>query len=243
MKAFFRFVLSSLVLLVVALVSALTAMRFAIHGREVAVPNLVNMPPAEARKLLEENGLRLEIERQYYSAEVPEGKILSQIPPSGTKVRRGWTVHIAQSLGPQRVTVPGVIGDSQRAAEINIRRRGLELSSVAQMQMPGTPAEQVLAQNPPPNASGIAAPKLSLLVAQPAEPQSFVMPNFVGQALGTARLALQDAGLRVGAVTISPRFADRSASGEYSMSSLIESQDPAAGKKVTAGAVVNFEVR
>ena len=139
-------------------------------------------------KLLEDNGLRLEIERQYYSADVPEGKVLSQMPASGTKVRRGWTVHVAQSLGPQRVTVPSVIGDSERAAEINIRRRGLELSSVAQMSMPGTPADQVLAQNPPPNASGIAAPKLSILVAQPPEPQSFVMPNFVGQALGTAEV-------------------------------------------------------
>ncbi len=243
MKAFFRFVLLSLVLLVVAMVSALTAMRFAIHGREVAVPNLLSMTPSEARKLLEGDGLSLEIERQYYSAEVPEGKVLSQMPPAGTTVRRGWTVHVSQSLGPQRVTVPSVIGDSERAAEINIRRRGLELSSIAQMQMPGTPADQVLAQNPRPNASGIAAPKLSLLVAEPAEPQSFVMPNFIGQALGTAKLAMQDAGLRVGIVTISPRFTDRSPTGEYSLSSLIESQDPAAGKKVTAGAVVNFEVR
>ena len=243
MKAFFRFVLLGLVLLVVALVSALTAMRFAIHGREVAVPNLVSMTPNEARKTLEEHGLALDIERQYYSADVPEGKVLSQMPPSGTTVRRGWTVRVSQSLGPQRVTVPSVIGDSERAAEINIRRRGLELSSVAQMQMPGTPADQVLAQSPPPNASGIAAPKLSLLVSEPAEPQSFVMPNFVGQALGTARIALQDAGLRVGTVTISPRFMDRSPTGDYSLSSLIEAQDPAAGKKVTAGAVVNFEVR
>jgi beta-lactam-binding protein with PASTA domain len=243
MKAFVRFVLLSLALLVVALLSALTAMRFAIHGREVAVPNLTSMSPNEARKILEDNGLRLEIERQYYSADVPEGKVLSQMPAFGTRVRRGWTVHVAQSLGQQRVSVPSVIGDSERAAEINIRRRGLELSSVAQMSMPGTPADQVLAQNPPANASGIAAPKLSILVAQSAEPQSFVMPNFVGQALGTAKLALQDAGLRVGNVTISPRFADRSAAGEYSLSSLIESQDPAPGKKVTAGAAVNFEVR
>ena len=52
MKAFFRSLLLSLVLLVVALVSALTAMRFAIHGREVAVPNLTSMSPNEARKIL-----------------------------------------------------------------------------------------------------------------------------------------------------------------------------------------------
>ena len=59
MKSFFRLVLLALVLLVVALVSALTAMRFVIHGREVAVPNLVGKTPAEARRIAEESGLEL----------------------------------------------------------------------------------------------------------------------------------------------------------------------------------------
>jgi hypothetical protein len=36
MKSFFRLILLALVLLVVALISALTAMRLAIHGHEVA---------------------------------------------------------------------------------------------------------------------------------------------------------------------------------------------------------------
>ena len=38
MRQFFRMLLLALVLLTVALVSALTAMRFAIHGREVMIP-------------------------------------------------------------------------------------------------------------------------------------------------------------------------------------------------------------
>jgi beta-lactam-binding protein with PASTA domain len=111
------------------------------------------------------------------------------------------------------------------------------------MQMPGTPADLVLAQNPPANASGIAAPKISLLVAQPSQPQAFVMPNFVGEALGSVRSVLQDAGLRLGTVTVSPQFAGRSPTGEFSPASLIVSQNPAAGEKVTAGLAVNFEVR
>jgi len=92
---FFRFILLALVLLVVALVSALTTMRFAIHVREVAVSNLVGLTPAEARKNVEGNGLRLEIERQYFSADVAEGRILSQVPPANARVRRGWTVRVA----------------------------------------------------------------------------------------------------------------------------------------------------
>ncbi len=239
MKTFFRYVILSMVLLLVAMIAALTTMRIAIHVREVAVPNLMGLAPSEARRISEERGLRLEIERQYYSSEVAEGKVLSQVPAVGTKVRRGWTLHVAQSLGPQKVAIPSVIGQSERAAEINIRRRGLELAPMAEMQMPGTPADQVLSQSPPPNASGVAAPKISLLVSQPAPPQAFVMPNFVGQALGSVRIALQDAGLRVGAVTLSPRFSGR----EISPASLVESQNPPPGGKVMAGAVVNLEVR
>jgi len=243
MKAFFRFVLLALVLLVVALVSALTAIRLAIHVGEVSVPNLAGMTPTEARRNLEENGLRMEIERQYYSSEVAEGKILSQAPAFGTKVRRGWTVRVAQSLGPQRVTIPSVVGQSQRVAEINIRQRGLEIGAVAEMPMPGTPSDQVLAQSPPANASGVAAPKIGLLVAEPAQPQAFVMPSFLGEPLGSARLELQDAGLRVGNVSIAPQFADRSSTGEFTAASLVVSQSPGAGEKVVAGTAVNFEVR
>src|SRR5207253_2030003 len=124
MKSFFRFALLALMLLVVALLSALTAMRFAIHGREVAVPDLVGKTPTEARRIAEGSGLQVEVERQFYSPSVAEGRILSQLPPSGTQVRRGWQVRVAESLGPQRVEIPNVLGQTERAAEINIRRRG-----------------------------------------------------------------------------------------------------------------------
>jgi eukaryotic-like serine/threonine-protein kinase len=243
MKSFFRYVLLALVLLVVALVSALTAMRFAIHVSEVSVPNLTRLPPSEARRKIEENGLHLEVERQFYSAEIPEGRILSQVPTANARVRRGWTVRVAVSLGPQRITIPSVVGQTERAAEINIRRRGLDIGTIAAMQMPGTPADQVLSQNPSANASGVSAPKISLLVAESSDPQAFVMPSFVGEALGTVKLALQDAGLRVGSVGVSPQFSERSASGEFSAASLVVTQNPGAGEKVAAGAAVNLEVR
>jgi beta-lactam-binding protein with PASTA domain len=257
MKSFFRFVLLALVLLVVALVSALTAMRFAIHGREVAVPDLVGKTPAEARRIADAGGFQMDIERQYYSATVPEGKILSQLPTPGTQVRRGWQIRVAQSLGPQRVEIPNVLGDSQRVAEINIRRRGLDVGAVAQLGMRGAPADQVLGQSPPPNASGIAAPKISLLTTEYASPQAFLMPNFTGQALGGVTLVLQDAGFRLGNVGIAPSATSPAAATADSSvatpplmpppqptpASVIVSQNPAPGAKIVAGSAVSFEVR
>ena len=204
MKSFFRFALLALVLIVVALVSAVTTMRFAIHGQEVQVPTLVGFSPPEAERTVAGLGLQFDIERQYYSAQVPEGRIMSQLPLPGTRVRRGWLVRVAESLGPQRVAIPDVTKESERAAELNIRRRGLDIASTAQMQLAGTPADQVLAQSPPANASQVAAPKISLLVSQDATPPAYVMPSFIGQPLGTVSRTLQDAGFKLGTVTVAP---------------------------------------
>src|SRR5882757_52369 len=110
MRQFFQMLLLALVLLMVALVSALTAMQFAIHGREVAVPKVVGMTPSEAERAGAAFGLDVVVERQYYSPEIAEGRILSQAPAAGVKVRRGWVLRVAQSLGPQRVAVPDVTG-------------------------------------------------------------------------------------------------------------------------------------
>src|ERR1700736_825235 len=204
MKSFFRVALLALLLVIVALVSALTAMRLAIHGQEVSVPALVGLTPADAEHAAAALGLQIQIERQYYSAQIPEGRITSQLPMPGTKVRRGWDLRVAQSLGPQRVAIPDVGGESERAAELNIRRRGLDISSTAQMQMPGTPADQVLAQSPPANASQVAAPKINLLVTAAVDPQAYVMPSFIGQPLGTASRALQDSGFKLGTISVAP---------------------------------------
>jgi beta-lactam-binding protein with PASTA domain len=243
-KSFFRLFLLALVLLVVALISALTAMRLAIHGHEVAVPDLVGKSPAVARIITEQSGLELNVERQYYSATVPEGKILSQIPPAGSQVRRGWQVRVAESLGPQRVAIPNVIGQSERAANINIRRRGLEVGAIAQMQLPDAQDSQVVAQAPPPNASSVSDPKISFLVAAPLQPQALVMPNFVGQPLGTVSQTVLDAGLQVGTVTTAPPpEGSATPPPQPSPASMIVTQNPAAGEKAMAGASVNFEVR
>jgi len=264
MPRFFRIVLLTLVLMIVAMVSALTAMQFAIHGREVNIPKLIGMTPFEAEHVAAGSGLQVVVERQFYSTEIPEGKIMTQVPPPGTKVRRGWPIRVAQSLGPQRVAIPDVTGESERAAEVNIRRRGLDVGFVSEVNLPEVPEDQVASQSPPANASGVAAPKINLLVSAGPETASYVMPNLIGQPLGSATLTLQDAGMKVGRVSmIAPPSADQQqaapatgtsvSNGPVSpvptppstpnAASMIVSQTPAAGQKIVSGSTVNFEVR
>ncbi len=217
----------------------------------MTVPNIVGLSPAQADQTAAALGLSVMIERQYYSAHVPEGKIMMQVPAAGTKVRRGWQVRASQSLGPQRVSIPDVVGESARAADLNIRRRGLDIGGLASVAMRGSEADQVLAQSPPANASSVSVPRISLLVSSGSPAQVFVMPSFLGQPLGSVNLLLLDAGFHVGSVTVVS-----SATGEGpgvpaassnppqpSPASIIVSQTPAPGQRVLAGATVNFEVR
>jgi len=243
MMAFLRIVLLLLVLAAVALVSALTAMRFAVHGREVTVPNLVGLTPTDARRATAELGLEVEVERQFYSPDIAIGRIVSQAPAAGATVRRGWHVRVAESLGLQRVSPPNVIGQSQRTAELNIRRRGMQLGTVAVAAVPDAPAGQVLGQDPAANAVIVTSPALSLLVAAPAQAQSYVMPNFLGQPLASATQALSSVGMKVGSVaTAQAPPGDTNPPAPVTPGSLITSQTPAAGERVVAGQAVNFEV-
>jgi eukaryotic-like serine/threonine-protein kinase len=252
MKTFFRLVFQALILLVVALLSAVTAMRLAIHGREVSVPDLLGKTPQEAHRLAELGGFQLEIERQYYSPTVPEGKILSQIPAPNMRVRRGWQIRVARSLGPQRVVIPDVLGESERAAEINILRRGLDLGSLAAIDLPDVPANQVIAQSPSASASSISTPKISLLSAQTPPPQPFLMPSFIGQTVSSATAALKSAGMQIGSITPAVPAAAPSQSAQPqpptpapppTPASVIVSQTPAPGSKVLAGSSINFVAR
>jgi beta-lactam-binding protein with PASTA domain len=235
--------LLALVLVTVAMVSALTAMRLAIHGREVEVPKLVGRTLREADQALLAVGLELDVESHFYSADVPEGRVVSQLPQPGMRVRRGRKVRVAESLGPQRAVIPSVVGQSARAAEINIRRRGLDVGAVAQLQLPDQPAGQVVAQSPPPQAGDAVSPNISLLVNAPLEGHAYLMPDFSGRPLADAVEAVEAAGLRMGHVTSGgARLNLPSGENRIALPAVVRRQLPLPGAKVTPGTIVHFEV-
>jgi eukaryotic-like serine/threonine-protein kinase len=228
MRGLVKYAVAGLVLIIVAMGSMLITMRLAIHRREVVVPKFVGMLPLPADQLAQKNGLILIRESRFYSDDVPAGHIVSQEPAPGQKVRKGWRVRIAESMGPQRNVVPSVLGDSPRAAELNVKQRGLELGTVAAMSIPNVPADQVIAQSPPPDSHG-ATPKVSLLVAAPAEDEAYVMPDLSGMRLADATALITNAGLKIA----NPNSTTPDA--------VVVKQSPAAGQRVISGATVTLE--
>jgi eukaryotic-like serine/threonine-protein kinase len=194
---FFQIACLVMLLIAVALLSAITTVHFAIHGAEVQVPALAGMTVADARSQTSGLGLNLDVDNRYYSGDVAAGHILTQSPASGTVVRREWRVRVAESLGPQKVDVPDTVGKDERLAALTLRRVGLEIGTTAQIPWPGMPEGTVLAQDPPAHTQGISRPSISLLVAAPTDEAAdgFVMPDLVGLPVVTAQSQLAKVGI------------------------------------------------
>jgi beta-lactam-binding protein with PASTA domain len=203
-RRFFNVVLGAMAMVVVALVSAFLAMRLAIHGREVKVPDLSHMTISEASRKASSMGLRLQLENKFYSPDIPPGQVLAQFPAVGMTVRRQWPVRVTESLGSQQVSIPDLEGQGERSVAINLRRLGLELGTVGHIAAPGPPGV-VVAQTPPPNAQGVERPRVSVLLSTLAEDSAdstdsddgYVMPSLGGLTLSGAYARASVAGLRI----------------------------------------------
>ena len=185
---FFQFVLYVLLLSLIALVSAITTMHFAIHGAEVTVPDFRGMDVASATRKAVGMNLDISVDEHFYSASTPAGHVLTQSPMPGTKVRSDWNIRITDSLGPQRVAIPKVTGEPERVASLEVRRLGLDLGTIARMPYTTAMGDQVIAQTPQPGAANVDRPNVSLLLGTtPSSSQvSYVMPDFTNDNYAAA---------------------------------------------------------
>lgn len=242
MPRFLRFLSISLILLLVFLAAALFAMRFAIHGREVRVPKLTNMTPAEAERLANANGLVMFIDSRYYSNDVPKGRIVFQMPPANASVRRGWKIQLAESLGPQHAAVPNLVGQSEHAAGINLQRHGLEVGNKATIHLPHAQPEMVIAQNPAADARDFYSPRIGLVLSASDNAEQYVMPSFVGKPAQESADILQQAGFKLGNSSESRKRPLASTSGSVALTGIVVKQYPAAGQKIAGGSTIYFEI-
>jgi beta-lactam-binding protein with PASTA domain len=202
-----RIIFAGLAMLTIMVLAAALTLRIALHGHEVTVPDFAGMTSGEASEAALREGLDLTIENKFYSTTVPGGRMLSQAPAPGSRVRHGWQVRVTQSLGPQQVTIPSVSGEPVREATMDLRRMSLDLGTVSHLEAPGD-ADMVLAQTPPPNA-GVDQPRVSLLLSSSAGSTSnaIVMPSLVGMTYSQANHTGMALGLRVYFVADQPAAA------------------------------------
>ncbi len=226
-----RMALLVFILAAAAFLSAITAIRFAIHGREVEMPSLAGKSARDAQSILAGRSLSMRVADRVYSDLAP-GQVVRQSPPAGTHMKASQQAQVVLSLGQRVITIPELEGKSSRAARIVLLRSGLQVGEISGVYLPEYESDAVIQQNPRPGG-GAASPRVNLLVSQGAREPAYIMPFLVGLNQADAQRQLAAAGLhmKINAV-LAP---------EWPHGAVID-QKPAAGSRITSSTVVELQV-
>ena len=227
-----RMALLIFILAAASFLSAITAIRFAIHGREVEMPSLVGRTAADAQRMLSARGLRMKIADRVYS-DLPAEQVVRQSPTPGMRMKVSQPVHVVLSLGRRTVTIPRLESKSLRAARIELLRLGLEVGEISNIYLPEFQPDAVIVQDPGPG-TGATSPHVNLLVSAGVRERAYIMPHLVGLDAAEAQRQLMAAGLR--AVKTVPVTAPEWPPGA------VTDQAPAHGARVAASVTVELRV-
>jgi len=226
-----------LLLMAVALVAtyvlfAIASMRIALRAREVQVPNLADHTANEATAIASGLGLTVRVDdTRRPDARIAAGRVIAQDPPPGSTARRPRSIKIWLSAGQRSATVPPLVGETERTAQLRLSQDGLTLTGVSEIRSQSFAPDIVIAQTPPAKAQG---GRVALLVNRGSRGGSYVMPDLIGANGDRAAEILREHGFRVAVVGSTPY--PGVAAG------IVIRQSPQAGFQVGPGEPISLEV-
>jgi serine/threonine-protein kinase len=211
---------------------AAASMRVALRAREVQVPNLADRTANEASAIAADLGLTLKVDdSRRPDPKIAAGRILAQDPAAGSTARRQRTLKVWLSAGQRATTVPLLVGETERTAQLRLSQEGIALADVAEIRSQTFAPDVVVAQTPPPKS---AAATVALLINRGERGASYVMPDLIGVNGDRAAEILRSRGFRVAVVGSNPY--PGVAAG------VVIRQSPQAGFQVGPGEPISLEV-
>jgi len=185
-------------LLIVFLSSAVLSSRVIQKGEIVSVPDISGKTVAEAGAELARKKLSLQEKGVEFSDRFERGKIISQEPPAGSKIRVNRFVRVVLSGGSEMVEVPALVGRSMEAASKDLGENGLQRGLIAQIHTPRYAAGRIIAQEPAPGEAKIKrATPIHFLVSQGDVEPKYMMPDLIGRQFRPTVARLQEFGFKV----------------------------------------------
>jgi beta-lactam-binding protein with PASTA domain len=196
--------------------------------QKAGVPTVVGADQANAEAKLRQDGFR--VDTTLKTAEQPKGQVIGQDPSGGTRAKKGSTVTLTVSDGPEQVPVPQVVGLTVSSARARLQKAGLQPSE-REENSDTVLKGKVISVSP---AEGQKVDKGSsvTLVVSSGKPQADV-PDVTGKSFDEAQSTLQAAGLKV------TRKDKETAAKDPD---IVLAQDPTGGTQVDSGTTVALTV-
>src|SRR5262245_52803829 len=116
------------------LIFAAASMRLALRSREVQVPSLIDRSANEATTLAADLGLTVKVDDvRRPDAKIAAGRVLAQDPAAGSVARRQRSIRIWLSAGQRAATVPPLVGETERTAQLRLAQDGLTLTGISEI--------------------------------------------------------------------------------------------------------------
>ena len=197
-----KFLLIPLIALVVLffLADSVIMPKIVRHGEEFPLPNVVGMSMTDAVAMFNEVGVELEIAGEEQSPDLPEGTVITQTPTAGSMVKKGRRIKTIISAGRKMVTVPDMIGFSQRQTELKLNEAGLKIGSFNWTSSDSLPVNVLVYSVP---SAGSIAPKgtpVNLYFNRGAQTNVVFVPQLVGMSLDEAKYVIDSLGLNISKV-------------------------------------------
>jgi serine/threonine-protein kinase len=182
------------------------------------VPSVIGASVDRANSLLTPLGLKSEVVERVYSEEDAEGLIIAQDPAGGDKTDTNGTVKLTVSKGPERYTVPQLVGLTPEAAVNAIAKFPLTTGTITEVFNSDIPKGFVISADPAPGKQVRRDTTVNLVVSKGIETQA--LASYVGKIGEEALNELNDAGFDV---TVTYAFDEKITPG------YVISQNPASG--------------
>ena len=188
---------------------------------EVRVPDLENLTVEQAQSALATTGLVLSRAGERFDSSVERGRIIVQDPAAGTPVRGRRRVSVTVSLGEEFSSIPELLGETRRGAELLLEHAGLRVGGITRAPSDAVAEGLVAATDPPAESVLPRGSEVALLLSTGATEEVFVMPDVKGHEIGRTRRQLEAQGF----VVLSPPAGPSTGP--------IVAQDPPPGSRLT----------
>ena len=171
------------------------------HGEEFSLPQVVGKSESEAQEILKQRDLSLQVAGREFSANRPDGVILSQLPEAGMPVKAGRSIKVVISAGVRVSEVPDVVGLPLQQAILTLQKTGFSVGVIYYTRADTLPPDAVVETIPTRGTPLPLNSKVSLAVSQPGEGGSIPMPQLIGMPLERARAILDSLNLAISEIT------------------------------------------
>jgi len=159
---------------------------------------LTDLSVQEATRRLEAAGFAVSIGPGRFSTSVDTGLIITTQPPPGARIRKGDTVLLVQSKGPQILPVPDVRNKTQAVAT-QILKDNHFLVTPTDAWSDRVPIGDVISQSPSAGQQTEAGSAVTIVISRGPAPVK--IPDVSRMSAAEATATLQDAGLTVSGST------------------------------------------